>query len=436
MRPTDDLPSPLRPRVWGVSALLHAIGDSLAVRFGTCAVRGEIGGFTRAASGHCYFQLKDPRGQAGLRCVMFRRVADGLQFRPAEGWDVEVQGQLSLYEPRGELQFVVEAMRPAGSGSLYEQFLRLKAKLEAEGLFDPERKRPITAHPRCIGIVSSTAAAALRDVLVTLARRAPHVRVVVYPCMVQGAEAPAQIVQALADAARRGEADTLLVCRGGGSLEDLWAFNDEQVVRAIAASPIPVICGVGHETDTTLADFAADHRAPTPTAAAEMAARARDQLEAELDAIERALLARLVRTLDGASQRLDRAALRLLRPAQVLASHGQHLVHVQQRLVRAGRQLRQRQDERLGQLATRMQREAGRVPQEARRALDGIGHRLRALDPARVLERGYAWLVDGQGRPLTRAGSAAPGQRLTARLADGSIDADVVSVRPAASDQA
>lgn len=436
MRPTDDVPPPLRPRVWGVGALLHAIGDSLAVRFGTCAVRGEIAGFTRAASGHCYFQLKDPRAQAGLRCVMFRRVADGLQFRPAEGWDVELQGQLSLYEPRGELQFVVEAMRPSGSGSLYEQFLRLKAKLEAEGLFDAARKRPVTAHPRCIGVVSSTAAAALRDVLVTLARRAPHVRVVVYPCMVQGAEAPAQIVQALADAARRGEADTLLVCRGGGSLEDLWAFNDEQVVRAIAASPIPVICGVGHETDTTLADFAADHRAPTPTAAAEMAARAQDQLEAQLEAIERALLARLVRTLDGASQRLDRAALRLLRPAQVLASHGQQLVHVQQRLVRAGRQLRLRHDERLGQLAIRMQREAGRAPQDARRVLDGLEHRLRALDPARVLERGYAWLVDAQGRPLTRAGGTAPGQRLTARLADGSIDADVVAVRAAASDQA
>ncbi|HEU5294603.1 MAG TPA: exodeoxyribonuclease VII large subunit, partial [Burkholderiaceae bacterium] len=244
-------------RALSVAALLLAAGDALQFRLGAVAVRGELSGFSRAASGHCYFALKDSDGaNAVLRCAMFRRAATLLDFAPRDGQQVEVRGRIGIYEPRGELQCIVEAMLPLGSGSLYELFLRQKAKLEADGLFDSAGKRPIPTHPRALGIISSTAGAALHDVLTTLARRAPHVCVIVYPSAVQGAEAPAQLVQALQRAAQRAEVDALILCRGGGSIEDLWAFNDEAVVRAIAACPLPIVCGVGHETDVTLADLA------------------------------------------------------------------------------------------------------------------------------------------------------------------------------------
>lgn len=216
-------------------------------------MRGELSGFTRAASGHCYFTLKDAQGAAAsLRCAMFRRAAGLLDFSPRDGQQVEMRGRVAVYEPRGELQFVVEAMRTLGAGSLYEQFLRLKAKLEAEGLFAAERKREMPGFAQRIGVVTSLGAAALHDVLSTLARRAPHVGVVIYPSLVQGADAPAALVTALTLAGRRREVDILILARGGGSLEDLWAFNDERVVRAVAASPIPLVCGVGHQTDVKI----------------------------------------------------------------------------------------------------------------------------------------------------------------------------------------
>jgi exodeoxyribonuclease VII large subunit len=269
-----EMPGPGLPRrVWSVAALVHAVADALAGGFAACTVKGEMSGFSRASSGHCYFNLKDAdTGGATLRCAMFRRAASLLDFAPTEGQLVELRGRVSVYEPRGELQFVAEAMQRAGEGALFEKFLRLKAALQAQGLFDAERKRALPPYPQRIGVVTSLAAAALRDVCVTLARRAPHVGVVVYPSPVQGVEAPGALVAAIALAVSRREVDVLLVCRGGGSLEDLWAFNDEGVVRAIAACPIPVVCGVGHETDVTLADFVADHRAATPSAAAELAA--------------------------------------------------------------------------------------------------------------------------------------------------------------------
>ena len=222
--------------VWSVAGLVQAVADTLAARFPVCVVRGELSAFTRAASGHCYFSLKDAEGAAALlRCAMFRRAASLLDFAPADGQLVEIRGRLAVYEPRGELQFVVEGMQRAGAGALYEQFLRLKARLEAQGLFDAQRKRPIAAFPRRIGVVTSLGAAALHDVLSALARRSPQVEVVVYPSLVQGADAPAALALALATASQRAEVDTLLLCRGGGSLEDLWAFNDERVVRAVAA---------------------------------------------------------------------------------------------------------------------------------------------------------------------------------------------------------
>ncbi|MFM8899873.1 MAG: exodeoxyribonuclease VII large subunit, partial [Burkholderiales bacterium] len=261
--------------VWTVSALVRAVADALASRFALCSVRGELSGFSRAASGHCYFSLKDADGgDALVRCAMFRRAASLLDFNPQDGQQVQLRGRLVVYEPRGELQLVVESMQRSGEGALMEQFLRLKAKLQAQGLFDAQRKRALPVFPRAVGVVTSLGAAALHDVTSSLARRAPHVPVVVYPSLVQGPQAPSALVEALRLASQRNEVDVLILCRGGGSLEDLWAFNDEAVVRAVVACSMPVVSGVGHETDVSLVDFAADLRAPTPTAAAEMVAPA------------------------------------------------------------------------------------------------------------------------------------------------------------------
>ena len=212
-----------RRSVWSVGELVHQVAELVNAGIGACTVRGEISGFSRAASGHCYFNLKDAEGGAALiRCAMFRRAASMLGFAPSDGQLVELRGRLGVYEPRGELQFVVEAMQRAGAGALYEQFLRIKAKLEAEGLFDPSSKRPLPEYPAAIGVVTSLGAAALHDVLTALSRRVPHIRVIVYPSLVQGADAPAMLVDAIAAASARAEVDVLLVCRGGGSLEDLW----------------------------------------------------------------------------------------------------------------------------------------------------------------------------------------------------------------------
>ncbi|HYF60939.1 MAG TPA: exodeoxyribonuclease VII large subunit, partial [Burkholderiaceae bacterium] len=251
-----------------VGQLNRAVAGLLERSFPLLWVAGEISNLTRAASGHWYFSLKD--AQASVRTVMFRGRNQYVDFAPANGDRVEVRAQVGLYEARGEFQLNVETMRRAGAGDLFQQFLRLKARLQEEGLFDESRKRVPPDSPRVVGVVTSPQAAALRDVLTTLARRAPQVPVILYPASVQGVQAPAELVRALQAAARRAECDVLLLVRGGGAIEDLWAFNDEALARAVAASPIPVICGVGHETDFTIADFVADLRAPTPSAAAEL----------------------------------------------------------------------------------------------------------------------------------------------------------------------
>ena len=269
-----------------VSALNRSVRDLLEHRLPLAWVAGEVSNFVQARSGHLYFSLKDSAAQ--VRCVMFRSRGMLLDWQPRDGMQVEVRALVTLYEPRGDFQLNVEFMRPAGLGALYEAFLRLRDKLEREGLFDPSAKRPLPAHPRAIGVITSRAAAALRDVLTTLRRRNPSIPVVVYPTAVQGEGAPAEIVAALAAAGRRGECDVLILCRGGGSIEDLWAFNDERVARAVRASPIPVVAGVGHETDFTIADFAADVRAPTPTAAAELVSPPRDQLPSWIMRLQRA----------------------------------------------------------------------------------------------------------------------------------------------------
>lgn len=421
--------APPQRQVWGVGALLLATGDALSARFGAVAVRGELSGFSRAASGHCYFSLKDTGGAAALlRCAMFRRAAALVDFQPADGQQVELRGRLGVYEPRGELQMVVESLQRVGTGTLYEEFLRLKSRLEAQGLFDAGRKRAVPAMPKAVGIVTSLAAAALHDVITAFQRRAPQVRLVVYPSPVQGAEAPAALVAALAAANLRQEVDTLLLVRGGGSLEDLWAFNDERVVRAVAASRIPVVCGVGHETDVTLADLAADLRAPTPTAAAELAAPARVDLAAALDARQAAMQRALARAVDRQAQRLDTLALRLGRPAATLLAQQQRLLALGPRLQQALRVQLARQGQAPALLAARLTRAVAVQWQRVQARLAAAGQRLDALDPHQVLHRGYAWVEGADGRPVVSALALRPGQAVTAVWADGRARAEVLEV--------
>jgi exodeoxyribonuclease VII large subunit len=384
------------------------------------AVRGEISGFTRAASGHCYFTLKDASGQ--LRCAMFKRAAQMLDFRPVDGELVEIKGRLGVYEPRGELQMVVEHMRRAGQGAWFEQFLKLKAKLEAEGLFDAERKRPLKTMPRGIGVVTSLGAAALHDVATALQRRVPHIPVVLAPSLVQGPDAPPTLVQALQQLGQQPNIDVILLVRGGGSMEDLWAFNDENLARAIVASPVPIICGVGHETDFTIADFCADLRAPTPTAAAEMCAVPQAELLSNLQLWGNALQSIAHRQLDTQEQRLDRAQARLGRPSEGLSSEKMQLLRLQQRLGLAMQTRSQRCHNELATLASGLARGVQQTPATARERLHRAELRLQLLDPKLVLQRGFAWLTDVHGQAVTSVVHTAEGQALQATLADGVVD--------------
>ncbi|PUE10262.1 exodeoxyribonuclease VII large subunit [Limnohabitans sp. T6-20] len=445
MPPIDDL----KPRAWTVSALCHAVADSLDAQFNPVAVRGEISGFSRAASGHCYFSIKDDTGQ--IRCAMFRRAASLVDFSPRDGELVEVRGRLGVYEARGDLQLIVESMSRAGQGALFEQFLRLKAKLEAEGLFDPALKRELPAQPRAIGVVTSLGAAAWHDVVTALQRRVPHIPVLMAPALVQGAGAAATLAQALQslyaftaeDNPLSPPVDVILLVRGGGSMEDLWSFNDENLARVIAQSPVPLICGVGHETDFTIADFVADVRAPTPTAAAEMAAtdrgvglealsvlehrltrgllRQQDRQAQRLDSVAARLGVGLARQQDRQAQRLSAIAARLSRPQALLGQHRQwldQLAHrlqagVQSELTDSGHQL-ERLNDRLGF------NQGQQVQQRAQR-LERAALRLTSVDPRQVLERGYAWLSDAHGQALTHAAQFQPGQAVRATLADGEV---------------
>ncbi len=353
-----------------------------------------------------------------------------MDFAPADGQLVEVRGRIAVYEPRGELQFVVESMQRAGAGALFEQFLRLKARLEAEGLFDAQRKRALPRYPKRIGVVTSLGSAALHDVMTSFARRAGHVEVVVYPSLVQGSEAPAALVDAMAKAVAHGVVDVLIVCRGGGSLEDLWAFNDERVVRAIAESRIPVISGVGHETDVTLSDFAADVRAPTPTAAAELVVLAGQECLALLDAIERRMRQRILHILDSHEQRLDASAVRLARPTRALQRQVHGLAMLAQRLATAAQRTIEARHTALHRHGTRLSPAVSLLRSRHSMRIESLGSRLSALDPSRVLARGYAWLADETGTPVQSVGQLSVGQTLQAVLADGSAQVTVDVVTP------
>lgn len=419
-------------RVWEVGALCRAIADSLEARFNPVSVRGEITGFSRAGSGHCYFSIKDVAGQ--LRCAMFRRAASALDFLPRDGELVEVRGKLGVYEQRGELQLIVDSLQRAGQGALFEQFLRVKAQLEAEGLFDAARKRRLPVMPRGIGLVTSAGAAALHDVVTALRRRVPHIPVLLVPSLVQGAEAPASISRALQQlyglAQRQGEAgvppiDVILLVRGGGSMEDLWAFNDERVARTIVQSPVPVISGVGHETDFTIADFCADLRAPTPTAAAELVAQPRQVWLEGLALVQQRLQDAVLRQIDRQGQRLDAATQRLGRPSQHMAQQRLRLSQLGQRM-RYGMLMKvQRQAQSYQALEADFSQKTQRQLQRHRQRLEQLGLRLELLNPQRVLERGYSVLTTPSGQVVSRVGQAPVGAALKALLADGSLDVTV-----------
>lgn len=421
-------------RVWGVGALCRAVADALDARFNPVMVRGEIASFSRAASGHCYFSLKDDSGQ--IRCAMFRRAAMLLDFPVKEGDLVEVRGRLGVYEARGDLQLIVETMAQAGKGAWFEQFLRTKAKLEAQGLFDASRKRPLPVMPRGIGVVTSLGAAALHDVVTALQRRVPHIPVLVSPAMVQGPTAPIELAAALRNLYALCETgderpegppviDVILLVRGGGSAEDLWAFNDEALAREIAVSPVPVICGIGHETDFTIADFVADLRAPTPTAAAELVSQSRAVLWAETLAIGRRMREVLVRRLDSQAQRLDMNASRLGRPSTRLSVCKASLAAMEQGLRFAAALTVQRHTQSVHGAAVALEscRRSALEMQAAR--LDRAAVRLGLLDPKRVLARGYAWLSSPNGEPASSVSQLHEGNKVHATLVDGGVELTV-----------
>ncbi|MYN07422.1 exodeoxyribonuclease VII large subunit [Pseudoduganella aquatica] len=436
--------------VISVSALNQAVSRLLERSFPLTWISGEISNFTRASSGHWYFTLKDDAAQ--VRAVMFRGRAQYAGFVPREGDKVEVRALVTLYGPRGDYQINVEAIRRAGVGALFEAFLRMKERLGAAGLFDQDRKRAVPLFARTVGVVTSPTGAALRDVLTALKRRAPHVRVVLYPTLVQGQQAPGQIAAAINTASARAECEVLIVCRGGGSIEDLWAFNDEAVAYAVANSNVPVICGIGHETDFTIADFAADLRAATPTAAAELAATPRADWLASLRADANDLRRAMQRALGDAAQTLDGYTRRLLSPtAQIaqqrskLQAHATALTHANRAPLAYARVSFDKLQSRWSALrpdvrALRMQVEGlqrraalsiANGHAQKRDALNALAAQLEMLNPQRTLERGYA-IVTGQDGAIVRAPSQLHARdSVTVRLAEGSAEIEIADVKPA-----
>ncbi|HEY8119303.1 MAG TPA: exodeoxyribonuclease VII large subunit [Methylophilaceae bacterium] len=406
-----DSTSPAAPRVLTVTELNRLARDVLERSFPLFWVSGEVSNMTRAASGHWYFSLKDSGAQ--VRCVMFRGRNSYLDWQPKEGDKVEARALVTLYEARGDFQLTVEFLQRAGLGALFEAYERLRSKLEAEGLFDASRKRPIPGHPRQIGIVTSADAAALRDVLTTLKRRMPTIPVIIYPTPVQGKAAAPQIAAAINHASQRAECDVLIICRGGGSIEDLWQFNEEIVARAIADCAIPTISGVGHETDFTIADFVADQRAATPTAAAELATPNRVAMLNRLQQLQQSMARQLSYVINSRAQQLDFLARRLLSPSQQLAHKLSHL----------------------GQLKLRLQAALDKRLQQQQQLLLRLGQSLDHLNPQAVLGRGYALVHNTEGQLIRSSKQLAKGQAIMLSLGEGSANAEVTSLEIGAQDQ-
>src|SRR5438874_6677902 len=427
-----------------VSALARSVRDLLERRYPLLWVAGELSNFTVAKSGHAYFVLKDEHAQ--VRCVMFRQRQENLEWTPRDGMQVEVQALVSLYEARGDFQLNVETMRRAGLGALFEAFLRLRDKLEKEGLFNAETKRTLPLLPRAIGVITSREAAALGDVLTTLARRNPSIGVVVFPVQVQGEGAAEKIASALKIAGSFGECDAVLLVRGGGSIEDLWAFNEEIVARAIRACPVPVVTGIGHETDFTIADFVADRRAPTPTAAAELVSPERAGLLEDISRLTASLAQRLRQQLERRMLLVDHLARRLVHPEARLRAQSELLGQLRSRLGQAAGRI---SSERRWEVARLLQRAQARLPNTDKllaisvqlvarlrtathATLEHAGSacarriaNLSHLDPAAVLQRGYSVVRDGSNRIVLRGASLSAGELLDITFAEGGAHARV-----------
>jgi len=431
------------------SSLNRLVRDLLGDVFPLVWIEGELSNVAKPASGHLYFTLKDSGAQ--VRCAMFKTKAIGLRFRPADGMQVLVRAKVGLYEPRGEFQLVAETMEPAGEGALQREFEQLKARLDAEGLFAQARKRPLPRYARRIGVITSATGAAVRDVLSVLARRWPLVDIEVLPVPVQGREAPAAIVAMLRKASTSRRYDVLLLTRGGGSLEDLWAFNDEQVARAIHASAVPVVSAVGHEIDFSIADFVADLRAPTPSAAAELLVPDAVAIGRHLHQLQQRLLTLQQRRLQGHSQRVDHlfARLQAQRPQARLARDHERLLHLQRRLTAVLREQSQRRHTRLDRLHARLlalhprarlpllsrrlaeqdlrlRRAIAHTLQRQQTALRHAGHALHSVSPLATLERGYAILFDDAGHVVRSSENVAIDDTLKARLAKGELSLKVL----------
>jgi len=438
-------PAPIVPVSLLVSSARLLIERHLALGW----ISGEVSNLSRAASGHVYFMLKD--AQAQCRCVFFRNKAQLLGFALADGMQVEVRATPTIYEARGEFQLNVETVRHAGVGALYERFARLKARLDAAGWFAAERKRPLPRFPRAVGIVTSLRAAALSDVLTTLARRMPSLPVILYPASVQGSAAAAEVVAAIAAANARAEVDVLIVCRGGGSIEDLWVFNEESVARAVLDSRIPIVSGVGHETDFTICDFVADVRAPTPTGAAALLGIDRAALRAEMAALLARWRRAAERGLEVRMQRLDGASRRLVHPADRIVAQHQHLGALALRLARAAGRAQTQREQALvlsGRTLARLlrlppkeraalERERQRWQRGARDRLGALAHQLarfesglRHLSPEGVLERGYSIVMTAAGVIVQDAAQIAAGDKLGLRFARGTAAAQVIGKTP------
>ncbi len=395
-------------QIIGVGDLNRTIAGVLEAHVGNVWVRGEISNFKAYDSGHWYFSLKDAEGQ--IRCVMFRGRNGQVGFVPKEGDLIEVAANLGVYVPRGDLQLNVGMMRRAGQGGLYEAFLKLKERLASEGLFDESKKRPLPKYPKAIGVITSTQAAALKDVLSTLERRAPHIPITVYPSLVQGVDAPPALIAALNRAyadAQQGDIEVILLVRGGGSIEDLWCFNDEQLARIIAESPVPIVSGVGHETDFTIADFVADLRAPTPTGAAELATPNRDALLQDLDVLSQRMSVRLSQKIDKEAQRLDQLALRL-----------SHALPNPDRM-----------REKAQQLSARLNQAWQVNMQNYRQRHQAWRQHLELLSPQRTLDRGYAVLLDERGQAIKSAEQIQAKKTYELRLAEDWSDLTVSEVK-------
>jgi exodeoxyribonuclease VII large subunit len=440
--------APAGPMVIGVGALNRLAREAIERELPLLWVAGELSNFRRYDSGHCYFTLKDADAQ--VDCVMFRLKAQLLGWQPENGMHVEVRGCPTIYESRGKFQLNVEAMRRGGLGALYEAFERLKVRLDREGLFDPARKRPIPRFPRVLGLVTSPQAAALRDVLTTLRRRMPSLAVVIYPTPVQGEGAGPRIARAVSAASARTECDVLILCRGGGSIEDLWAYNDETLARAIAACSVPVVSGIGHETDFTIADFVADMRAPTPTAAAELVSANRLEVCEQLRHLTSRLHRIVQRGLENRMQRLDALSRSLVHPGDRIRNQRQHLAHLANRLCGGWKRASEarawhlrgvaralaaaRPD--LGALERERFEYARRLQDSARARLANTGTRLAALeahlkhlDPTRVLERGYSITLDRSGAIVRNAAQLHAGEVVQLEFGRGSAEAEIRSTR-------